>query len=335
MVSRPSPPPMPDPMANAQAQMKVNKESLEDSAKYNQHAQVTPWGNVTWKGEIGTPERTQTTVLNAADQANLDKQRMLGGQLLAALTGEGNVGGGLVNDIFSSIGTKTEVGPEAREAVENATYERALARMQPQFTEQRQNLENTLVQRGFGIDSEAYRNEIDRFEDTRNRQMTDLALASVLAGANEHQRQYELAEMSRRAPLMDMGMLMGHVQPVSMPQMPSLPQYAMSAPDVMGMAGSNYASAANAHAAQVGGMYGMLGSLGGGLLGGLLSDRRAKRRVRKIGTADNGLPIYAFRYRSGGPTQIGFIAQDVERRTPEAVTEIGGMKHVNYDIAVM
>jgi Chaperone of endosialidase len=66
-----------------------------------------------------------------------------------------------------------------------------------------------------------------------------------------------------------------------------------------------------------------------------LSDRRMKQDVKRIGTADNGLPIYAYRYITDphGPLEIGFMAQDVEVFRPEAVHEIGGIKHVNYELA--
>lgn len=79
--------------------------------------------------------------------------------------------------------------------------------------------------------------------------------------------------------------------------------------------------------------------VGGGMAGlgilnmlGLLtpSDRRIKTDIRQIGKTDNGLPIYAFRYHHYSPMQIGLMAQDVERVKPEAVTEIGGIKFVDY-----
>lgn len=64
-----------------------------------------------------------------------------------------------------------------------------------------------------------------------------------------------------------------------------------------------------------------------------LSDRRMKKDVKRIGTADNGLPIYVYRYLNGDAYEVGFMAQDVEKVRPEAVTEINGIKHVNYVLA--
>ena len=66
------------------------------------------------------------------------------------------------------------------------------------------------------------------------------------------------------------------------------------------------------------------------------SDERIKHDIKRVGTADNGLPIYTFKYK-GDPaeqTHIGFMAQEVEKVHPEAVAEDKhGIKYVNYDRA--
>lgn len=92
--------------------------------------------------------------------------------------------------------------------------------------------------------------------------------------------------------------------------------------------------AANANATnQQNGFYNALGKLGAAGIG-LLSDIRAKTDISRVGTLDNGLPVYLYRYKHGGPMQIGVMAQDVEKVKPEAVTEFGGIKAVNYAEAV-
>lgn len=78
----------------------------------------------------------------------------------------------------------------------------------------------------------------------------------------------------------------------------------------------------------------------GGILGGVggffsMSDRRVKKDVQMIGELFDGTPVYRFRYRHD-PTNtlhVGLMAQDVEQIKPEAVIEIRGVKHVNYDLA--
>ncbi|HEY1092070.1 MAG TPA: tail fiber domain-containing protein [Burkholderiaceae bacterium] len=88
------------------------------------------------------------------------------------------------------------------------------------------------------------------------------------------------------------------------------------------------------------GLFGALGQLGGAAIGaggwgGLLSDIRAKTEISRVGTLDNGLPVYLYRYKDGGPMQIGVMAQDVQQVNPEAVIETdGGYLAVNYAEAV-
>lgn len=64
-----------------------------------------------------------------------------------------------------------------------------------------------------------------------------------------------------------------------------------------------------------------------------LSDRRAKQDIRRIGKTDDGMPIYKFKYKGDDreQTHIGFMADEVERKHPDAVTTgPDGMKRVDY-----
>lgn len=64
----------------------------------------------------------------------------------------------------------------------------------------------------------------------------------------------------------------------------------------------------------------------------MFSDKRVKTDIQRVGVTDNGLPIYTYRYKWGGPIQMGVMAQDVEKVKPEAVTEFYGIKMVNYSM---
>lgn len=63
------------------------------------------------------------------------------------------------------------------------------------------------------------------------------------------------------------------------------------------------------------------------------SDRRLKHDVHEIGKTKDGLPIYSFKYNGDDKTQIGLMAQDVEKKHPEAVGLAGGYKTVDYEKA--
>lgn len=89
----------------------------------------------------------------------------------------------------------------------------------------------------------------------------------------------------------------------------------------------------------LGALTGLLGPAGGaaaswggaGALLGLLSDRRAKEDIVRVGTLESGLPIYRFRYRGNPVIQIGVMADEVREKFPEAVTRAAdGLDRVNY-----
>lgn len=77
-------------------------------------------------------------------------------------------------------------------------------------------------------------------------------------------------------------------------------------------------------------------SIGTGMqyLGGIFSDRRLKEDIRPVGKLDNGLTVYSYRYKVGGPVMIGLMADEVEKVAPDAVGESLGFKTVRYDMAV-
>lgn len=72
--------------------------------------------------------------------------------------------------------------------------------------------------------------------------------------------------------------------------------------------------------------------LGGVLaLGSFLSDERAKENRQIIGKTFDGQPIYRFNYKGDPRTQLGLMAQEVEKDHPHAVNENAqGLKFVDY-----
>ena len=64
--------------------------------------------------------------------------------------------------------------------------------------------------------------------------------------------------------------------------------------------------------------------------GGFFSDKRLKENVQKVGKTNDGQPIYRFNYKGDPRTQIGLMAQDVEKSHPDAVGLAGGYKTVDY-----
>ena len=67
--------------------------------------------------------------------------------------------------------------------------------------------------------------------------------------------------------------------------------------------------------------------------GGFFSDERLKENIEPIGKTFDGQTIHKYNYKGDPRTQIGLIAQEVERHHPEAVGLAGGYKTVDYDKA--
>lgn len=85
--------------------------------------------------------------------------------------------------------------------------------------------------------------------------------------------------------------------------------------------------------AQLASMTGLLGTGAGAGIGAglaLLSDRRFKTDIERVGTLDNGLGVYRYRYKSGGPMQLGVMADEVKAVNPGAVVNVDGVDYVNY-----
>ena len=100
---------------------------------------------------------------------------------------------------------------------------------------------------------------------------------------------------------------------------------------------SNQLAAASANAqAKAAQQAAIMGLIGDGAkaaaTAGMMSDRRLKTDIKKVGMTDSGLPVYTYKYKGDNVVHMGVMAQDVEKVTPEAVEEIGGFKAVNYGL---
>lgn len=72
---------------------------------------------------------------------------------------------------------------------------------------------------------------------------------------------------------------------------------------------------------------------GVGMSYALKSDRRLKTNITPVGKLDNGLTVYSYRYKTGGPFMIGVMADEVALTVPEAYVKGGagdGFDAVDY-----
>jgi len=77
---------------------------------------------------------------------------------------------------------------------------------------------------------------------------------------------------------------------------------------------------------------GLMGMLGFGLQAAplLFSDRRLKEDIEKVGKTDDGLNVYRYKYKGSPTVHMGVMAQEVQKKKPEAVHKVGGFLAVDY-----
>jgi hypothetical protein len=321
-MGKSSAPTPPNPYQTASAQTASNKETAIAQTGLNAQNQVTPYGNLTYSQEgtwaDGTPKFTATQTLTPAQQGILNSTQ--GTQQNLANTAQEQSGklSGLLNSPFSLDNT----------AVESRINELARMRLDPQLQQQQTALDTKLANQGIRLGSAAY----DRAQLGQGQIANDARNQLLLTG-----RQQAISEAltQRNQPLNEILALAGQGQ-IQQPSFAQTPQTGVAGTDIAGLVNNQYNAQNQQYMNQQQQQNGLLGGLFGlGANALMMSDRRAKTDIKRIGTADNSLPIYSYRYKSGGPVQIGFMADEVRQVNPGAVVRgSDGMDRVNYERAV-
>jgi len=306
-------PKAPDPAETAQAQAAANKEAILESAKVNQIGEITPYGTLRYEGEIGDPGRTRITELADSQQRQLDQYNLLAEQLGdfalgraghipqapfslegitplyssylpnqgrgGELSGEGGRRGpfGFLSPVVDQIIDSSN--PVNR--VEQATYDRAINLLKPQFDRQERRLETGLANRGIPIGSEAYSDVRDQFDTSRDEALIAAANDAVRAGRTEDSRLFGISQAARQQGINEL--LLQRTQPINelaailqgspatgQPQFGQQAQYQVAPADVVGPTNLAYQGQLNAfnqsQANRNAGLGGLFG-LGGAILG--------------------------------------------------------------------
>lgn len=158
---------------------------------------------------------------------------------------------------------------------------------------------------------------------------------SIFNAQNTQRNQYLQEQyQSRNQPINEISALLSGAQ-VTNPNFVNSANSQIATTDVAGLINQDYQNRLGAwqqQQAQTGSILGGLFGLGSSMI--MASDIRVKTDIQRVGTLDNGLPVFTFRYIWGGPVQIGLMAQDVQKVHPHAVHDVDGILHVNYAEAV-
>lgn len=351
-----SAPPAPNGQQLAQQQAQANAETAITQAYLNNVNQKTPYGtlryDVTGNQNVGGRD---VPTFTASQDLSPEGQRLLNTQMSI---NQGTAD--LANRYVQRIGDATAkpfsydgmpAAPTYDEATRTAARDRIVARQEPVLARQEDALRTRLANQGLVPGSEAYTNAMRDFNTGRN----DYYLGADAQAGNEagmifglqgasRDRAINEAAMLRSQPINEVSALMGTGTGVQNPSFVNTPQTQVAPTDTITPQLASYQGQMNAwqqgqqnNNALMGSIFGLAGAgLGGWARGGfpMPSDARIKENVERIATAPNGLGIYTYNHIGDPTRRIGLMAQEVEKVHPDAVVEIGGIKHVYYDRAL-
>lgn len=227
-------------------------------------------------------------------------------------------------DIAGTLAKQFSEAGDFENDIDNRVYDMGLKRVQPRMNQSRQRAETDAINRGIRPGSAAYDTLMRDVAQQENDAYNQLALTS---------RGQAMSERAQRA-----GEITGFLGMGQPGAAPVAPQYSTSLPTVdnagLQMQGYQNELAAWQQKNQsinqaLGGMFGIAGNFI------KYSDRRLKTGVKKVGKTDDGQNIYSYRYKNGGGMHLGLMAQEVEKKKPEAVSkDTLGFRLVNYSKAL-
>lgn len=296
-------------IANAWMQ-NMNETTADGSKTFNQTGtrQVKdPYTGQTY--DVPTFSVTQTlsdaqqAIKNQNDRASLNLSTLgadLSGSLGKQLTGNFSLG---------------------NEATEARLFDLGRKRLDPLMAQRDEDLRTRLANQGIKAGSAAY----DREMGLMGQQQNDAYNQLLLTGRGQASQEL-LTEDNQR--INQISALLNGGQ-VSMPNFMTGAQVgAIPTTDNASIIANNDNARMNAWSQNQAAMGSMVGGLGGLFA---LSDERAKEDKDRIGTTDDGLGIYSFKYKGDPKTQIGLMAQDVKRKKPSAVRKRpDGLMEVDY-----
>jgi hypothetical protein len=334
-MSSPSPPTPPDPTATAAAQTGTNVSTAIANAALKNVNQVTPYGNLNYDqtgsksvtdGATGStyqvPTYTATQTLSPQEQAIFNQTEAAKGNLAATANNSSSF-------LQSYLGKPADLNTMNQATADNLTS-LGKSRLDPQWQSNQTAFDTKMANQGIAPGSQAYDSAYRDFNSAKNDAYNSLYL-------NGQNTAFSQAQASRNQPINEITALMSGSQ-VTQPNYAQTNMPTIPTTDYAGIVNNNYNQQMQGYQSQLsqnnslmGGMF----SLAAAPLYGLkLSDERTKTDIEKVGKAGEH-NLYKFRYKSGGPMQLGLMAQDVEKKQPSAVKTLpSGMKAVDYGKAL-
>lgn len=256
---------------------------------------------------------TNSVRLNESDftKAERLRQESLASQLSGSLSGD-----------FSNNG----------QAIQDATFQRGKAQLDPIIKQQKQDLAQQLADQGIPAGSEQYNQAMNRLDDSVARQYTDLSQASIALSEQVRQSRFnEISSLLGRTQV-GAGTSFGNYQPnYNGIDLAGFAQQRLLQSQQLSFMGQQ--NSANRDNATQNALIGAVGSLGGAGIAAF-SDKNLKENIEQVGISPSGIIIYEFDYKDKSHGQFrysGVMAQDLLETHPSAVIqEKDGTLKVDY-----
>lgn len=324
--SSPSPPPAPDYAGAANATAAGNIDASRIGTKANRINQNTPYGSLTYSQDPNDQDKWSSDIsLTPTGRQLLDysNNSALG---LGAETGQA------LDRVDQSLSQPFNFG--SVKDVSDTSYAAQTARLDPQWQTSEAQHDTQLRNQGVMPGSEAYTNAMRTFNNAKNDAYSQARLNAI----GTQPQTYQLANALRTQPLNELNALRTGSQVTN-------PTFNSNVPQQGTTTGANLANAASQQGVFDQGIYnagvGATNSANAGMysLGGtaltaamLMSDRRLKRNIHRIGTHRLGIGVYEFRYLDDDSKHIGVMADEVRKVMPQAVITVDGFDVVNYSM---
>lgn len=319
-------PAAPNPKDTAAAQTGSSVATAIANAGLNSVDQFTPDGSLTYETTgyetMHDPYTGQTYQIpkRSATQTLSESQQAIKDQADAAKLGLGQTANTLIGNAQAGLSQPFEFN---NQAAEDWAYDIGASRLDPALAKREEALRTTLANKRIGEGSAAWNSEFANLRQSENDARNNLALSGRSMAFNEQLT-------GRNQSINELSALLSGSQ-VSQPNYVNAPQSNIPTTDVAGLIQQQYANQVGTAERQQGIIGGLMG-MGGKLIG--LSDRRAKKDVKKVGEV-KGMGLYDFKYKGSDKKQRGLMAQDVEKKMPSAVhTGRDGLKRVDYGRAL-
>jgi len=301
----------------------MNRDTALTESALGTGNQINPWGTVSYSDggtrsfidsqgkTVTVPVYDQTTALTGPQQQIFDQGQAAELNLATLANDQSGFLQGYLDTPFQY----------SNQDAENWAYDLGAQRLDPRMEQQRARVETKLANQGIAPGSRAWESAMSQVGQAENDAYNQLMLTARQQAFSENMA-------TRNQPINEITALMSGSQVSNPATMGASPQQTpgVAGVDYTGLVNQKFASDTANYQSQMGGLFGMGGALLGaaGNAGGFgalfgMSDARLKTDIRRIGQTDAGVPLYLYRYITGGPPQIGVMAQELKETQPDAV----------------